>query len=394
MYKISNIKYLFFIPSFYGFITMTFTYIIFILNVIDYNKISLQTHFIINLSILFFLISTLFSYALNKHFFINYTINSVKVNKLLLVSLYAISFYGVYLYLEEYFIFYGGYENYFLLLLSDNSSELRANSLVASESFGIQFTYFGWIAIGINLIQIISKKLSKKWYVLIILTFISNLFFIDRTRPMWILLIILYILFCLNIKKIQFSSLLKRLVLFILVFLSIFFYVGKLAGKTSDKKIYKGWDISPNSQNIIFYLTSSYFYLDYLICNKTPAYQFDKTIYPALKALHDTEIIEKAPSSQINEFFGSPYQTNVGTFLEPYYSDYGYFYMILGVFIHSFVLNYIAIFFLKFNSPYSLFLVSNICIVNFFSFFTPKLFNFPIWFFFGIGFFIVFKKIK
>ncbi len=393
MYKISNIKYLFFIPSFYGFLTITFTYIIFILNVIEYNEISLQTHFIINLSILFFLISTFITYALNKHFFVNYTISNVKINKGLLIILYALSFFGVFIYLNEYFSFYGGYINYFFILFSDNSSELRANSLIASESIGIQFTYFGWIAIGINLIQILNKKISKIWYILIILTFISNLFFIDRTRPMWILLIILYILFCLNVKRIQFSSLLKRVTLFLLGFLFIFISIGTLAGKTTEEKLYEGWDISPNAQNIVFYLTSSYFYLDYIICNEKPDYELNRTINPALKVFNSIGVIEKEPKSLINEFYGQPYKTNVGTFLEPFYRDFGFFYMIFGVIVHSFFLNYIAIFFLKINTPYSLFLVSNICIINFFSFFTPKLNNFPIWMFIGIGLILVIKKI-
>lgn len=393
MYKISNIKYFFFIPSFYGFLTMAFTYIIFILNVIEYNKISFQTHFIVNLSILSFLISTFITYTLNKHLFLNYTISNVKISKVLLIFLYALSFYGVFLYLKEYFTFYGGYINYFLILFSDNSSELRANSMIASESIGIQFTYFGWIAIGVNLIQVLKKKLSKIWYILIILTFISNLLFIDRTRPMWILLIILYILFCLNIKKIQFSSLLKRVFLFLSAFLFIFISIGTLAGKTTDDKIYKGWDISPNAQNVVFYLTSSYFYLDYIICNENPDYELNRTINPALKVLNSIGIIENEPKSLINEFYGQPYKTNVGTFLEPFYRDLGYLYMIFGIILHSFFLNYLAIFFLKINIPYSLFLVSNICIIDFFSFFTPKLNNFPIWMFIGLGLLIVIKKI-
>ncbi len=393
MYKISNIKYLFFIPSFYGFLTMTFTYIIFILNVIEYNKISFQTHFIINFSILSFLISTLITYSLNKNFFVNFTISNIRINKLVLISLYALSFYGVFIYLKEYFKFYGGYVNYFLILFSDNSSELRANSLIASESIGIQLTYFGWIAIGLNLIQVLNKRLSKIWYVLITLTFLGNLLFIDRTRPMWILLIILYILFCLNIKKIQFSSLLKRVILFLLAFSFIFISIGTLAGKTSDEKIYEGWDISPNAQNIVFYLTSSYFYLDYIICNENPDYELNRTINPALKVLNNIGIIENEPKSLINEFYGQPYKTNVGTFLEPFYRDFGYLYMIFGVILHSLFLNYFAIIFLKINIPYSLFLVSNICIINFFSFFTPKLNNFPIWMFIFIGLLIVMKKI-
>jgi oligosaccharide repeat unit polymerase len=393
MNKISNIKYLFFIPSFYGFLTMTFTYTIFILNVIEYNPISFQTHFIVILSILSFFTSSFLTYILNKKFFKNYTISNVKINRGLLISLYAVSFFGVFMYLKEYFSFYGGYINYFLILFSDNSSELRANSLIASESIGIQFTYFGWIAIGLNVIQILNKKLSKIWYILIILTFICNLLFIDRTRPMWILLIILYLLFCLNIKKIKFASLLKKVILFLFAFFFIFISIGSLAGKTTEEKLYEGWNISPNVQNIVFYLTSSYFYLDYIICNENPVYEFDRTINPVLKTFKSIGIIEKEPSSLINEFYGQPYKTNVGTFLEPFYRDFGYLYMIFGIILHSVFLNYFAIFFLKMNSPYSLFLVSNICIIDFFAFFTPKLNNFPIWLFFSIGFLIVLKKI-
>ncbi len=147
------------------------------------------------------------------------------------------------------------------------------------------------------------------------------------------------------------------------------------------------------AQNIVFYLTSSYFYLDYIICNENPEYKFDRTINPALKALKSIGIIEKEPTSLINDFYGQPYKTNVGTFLEPFFRDFVYIYMIFGIILHSVLLNYLAFLFLKIKSSFSLFLVSNICVINFFSFFTPKLNNFPIWLFFGIGFLIVIKKI-
>lgn len=393
MFRISNLKYLFFIPSFYGFLTMTFTYIIFILNVIEYNPISYLTHIIILLSIFSFFVSTIVFYKLNKIFLTNYSVTKIILNKIILIILYSISFIGVYLYLKEFFSYYGGYLNYFLVLFSDSSSELRSNGQIASESIGIQLTYFGWIAIAISFFQIINCKTSKLWWIPLILTFLCNLLFIDRTRPMWILLVLFYILFCSVQKKIKFSSLLIKSFLFISSFFLIFILIGNLAGKISEEKQYNGWDISSSSQNIVFYLTSSYFYLDYIICNENPEYKFDRTINPALKALKSIGIIEKEPTSLINDFYGQPYKTNVGTFLEPFFRDFGYIYMIFGIILHSVLLNYLAFLFLKIKSSFSLFLVSNICVINFFSFFTPKLNNFPIWLFFGIGFLIVIKKI-
>ena len=194
MFRISNLKYLFFIPSFYGFLTMTFTYIIFILNVIEYNPISYLTHIIILLSIFSFFVSTIVFYKLNKIFLTNYSVTKIILNKIILIILYSISFIGVYLYLKEFFSYYGGYLNYFLVLFSDSSSELRSNGQIASESIGIQLTYFGWIAIAISFFQIINCKTSKLWWIPLILTFLCNLLFIDRTRPMWILLVLFYIL--------------------------------------------------------------------------------------------------------------------------------------------------------------------------------------------------------
>jgi oligosaccharide repeat unit polymerase len=392
MIKISHIKYFFFIPSFYGFVTILFTYLIFLLDVIDYNPISFSTHFIIIFSIFSFFISTILYYNLNKIFILNFNVTKVKIDTGILIILYSIGYLGVYLYLNEYFSYYGGYLNYFLVLFSDTSSELRSNGQIASESIGIQLTYAGWIAIGITFFHLINNRISKLWMIPLIITFICNLFFIDRTRPMWILLIVLYILFCSIQKRIKLSRLLISSFISIFSFLLIFIFIGNIAGKTTEVKQYKGWDISPNAQNIVFYLTSSYVYLDYIINNENPQYEFDRTINPALKLLKAVGLTEKEPSSRINEFYGNPYQTNVGTFLEPFYRDFGLLFMLFAVFIHSIFLNHVAFYFLKLGTPYSLFLVSNICIIDFFSFFTPKLNNFPIWFFFSLGFMIVIKK--
>jgi oligosaccharide repeat unit polymerase len=266
--------------------------------------------------------------------------------------------------------------------------------LIASESIGIQLTYFGWIAIGITFFHIVKNEISKFWWIPIIITFFSNLLFIDRTRPIWILLIILYIYLCIFQTRIKFFVLVKRISYLIFFFFTLFILIGSIAGKTTDEKLYKGWDVSPNVQNIVFYLTSSYLYLDYIICNENPNYEFDRTINPALKIFKILGVVDNEPSSLINEFHGQPYQTNVGSFLEPFFRDFGYLYMIFGIILHAFFLNFVAIFFLKQRDPYSLFLVSNICIIDLFSFFTPKLNNFPIWLFLFLGVLLFFKKIS
>jgi oligosaccharide repeat unit polymerase len=394
MSNLSSVKYLFFIPSFYGFITMSITYLIFLFDIIDYNPISLTTHFFVIISIFSFLISTIVFYELNKILFKSYNVKKVVFQRRVVVSLYFVSFLGVYLYLNQYFSAYGGYLNYFLILFSDSSSELRANSLIASESIGIQLTYFGWIAIGITFFHIVKNEISKFWWIPIIITFFSNLLFIDRTRPIWILLIILYIYLCIFQTRIKFFVLVKRISYLIFFFFTLFILIGSIAGKTTDEKLYKGWDVSPNVQNIVFYLTSSYLYLDYIICNENPNYEFDRTINPALKIFKILGVVDNEPSSLINEFHGQPYQTNVGSFLEPFFRDFGYLYMIFGIILHAFFLNFVAIFFLKQRDPYSLFLVSNICIIDLFSFFTPKLNNFPIWLFLFLGVLLFFKKIS
>ncbi len=379
-------------PSFYGFLTFGSTYIIFLLDIIDFKPMSLVTHLLIWVTIFSFSLATLVSFLLNKKLLKSYKLGITIPNKSVLFFLYLIGFIGIFLYLREYFEFYGGALNYFLILFSNNSSELRANGQIAAESIGIQLSYLGWIGIAISFFHLRHKSLSRLWLIPLLLTFASNLLFIDRTRPMWILLVLLYIAFCINHYRLKLSILIKRSVLIVVIFLLIFLAIGNLAGKTTEVKNYKGWDVSPNVENIVFYLTSSYMYLDYIVCNEEPNYRLDRTINPLLKVLYYLKFTNEEPSSLINEFYGRPYSSNVGTFLEPYYRDFGLVYCLFAIFFHSFILNYLALFFLKVRTPYSLFLVSNICLVDFFSFFTPKLNNFPIWFFFGLGLFLFFKK--
>lgn len=393
MNRIENVKYLFYLPSFYGLISLSSTYFIYNLQIIDFGPLSLMSHVIILFSILAFLISTFFYYKLYKSTLRNISIESTFYSKIKLSLLYFIGFIGVILFLREYFEFYGGATNYFFVLFSESSTELRINSIIASESIGIQLTYLGWIALGLNTVYFVKNKISKLWLIPFCLTFLSNLLFIDRTRPMWLILIIVLIILALKVNVFTLKRLVKGLIITIIIFLVLFLAIGKLAGKSNEEKLYRGWDVSSNTQNVVFYLTSSFHYLDYIINKKEPAYQFDRTIYPALKTLNLAGFIENQPTSLINEFYGSPYQTNVGTFLEPFYNDYGIPYMLFGIILHSFFLNYIAIFFFKRKNAFSMFVAVNICIVDFFIFFTPKINNFPVWLFLFLGYILFFKTL-
>jgi oligosaccharide repeat unit polymerase len=393
MKRIGNIKYLLCLPSFYGFISLSFTYFIYNLKILDFNSLSLFTHSIILISIFAFFLSTIIYYRLYKYTLINIYIPKTFFPKTTLFLLYLVGFIGVILYLKEFLDYYGGITNYLLIFFSESSSELRSNSFIASDSIGIQLTYLGWIAIGLNTVYFIQNKISKFWIIPLFTTFLSNLLFIDRTRPMWLIMIIIFIIYVLKVNKFTLKKLISRGFIIITSFLILFIAIGSFAGKTTEDKLYKGWNVSSNTQNIVFYLTSSFFYLDYIIINHNPTYNFDRTIYPALKTLNLIGVINNQPSSLINEFYGSPYQTNVGTFLEPFFNDFGFWYLIFGIFLHSFLLNNIAIFFLKMKTPFSIFVVANICIVDFFAFFTPKINNFPIWLFLLLGYMICFKML-
>jgi len=385
MNKLGNLKSLFYLPSFYGFVTLSLTYIIYNLQVIEFGFLSIITHFVIFSAILSFLISTIVFYALYNSTLLSIEFPSFSVKKWVLLFFYSVSFFGVYLYVREFVSFYGSLSAYVLIFFSDNSSQLRAYSEIASDTIGVQLTYFGWIALGLNTFYFLKSRISKFWYVPYFLTFVSNFLFIDRTRPIWIILIISFIAFFVKANELAINQLLKRVTLLAFAFILLFISIGALAGKTTDEKLYNGWDISPNSQNVIFYLTSSFFYLDYLILNKDPDYRLDRTIYPFLKSMNIFGFSDRKPTSLVNEFLGYPYQTNVGTFLEPFYSDFGLFYVLVGILVHAFLLNALAIFFLRMRSPYSIFVASNICVVNFFVFFTPKINNFPIWLFLFLG---------
>ncbi|WP_428223299.1 O-antigen polymerase [Flavobacterium sp.] len=400
--RLTDFKYLIYVPSFHGFATFLFFYICYFLGIIEYNNCDNYTHLIYITCIFFFLISSFlfvnrFKTRLQNTYVSNFTCNfydSVTMRRYVYIF-YAIGNLGFVLYLQKVISFFGGVSIFLAILLSEDSTQIRIESDNFSDSIGIQLSYFSWIAAAISLIVLRQSKNKKKYIALIVFTFLQNVLFIDRTRPMWIILTLLISVFPFSHRKISNVKVVLTTFFLGVGFYGLFSIIAVLAGKSLTEKQFKGWDISPSAQNFIYYGTSSFAYFNNMVENEEiDSFKLDRTVYPLLKITSSLGITDQ-PSSLVNDFYFIPSPTNVGTFLEPFYRDGGFLFVFFGMFFHSVILNALGVFFLKNANPFGLFAYANICYVNLMAFFTPKINNFPIWLFLTLGiYFMIYLKKK
>ena len=360
-------------PSFYMWISWIFISILYLLEPIQLMELRKVTvlfiFYVIFLSMISSLIfSKLYSDALRE--------NIVKDNNNdPITTFYIFSAAGL-IGLYYFFVFasqsVGGITNYIAILIS-NPLEIRGLSI--DELGGIvQLTYFSWLSLGLGIVIILKNrvKLFQKIliYSIIFVDFTSNLLFIDRTRPAWLIVIasISIALISKNPKKS-----LKRFVTTAPPLIAILFIgFSILTGKLSSAGV---------QETFSEYMLGGFSYLNYLFANIV---EFDyypvRTFYPISKILESVTIVSDVPS-QILYFYSVPFLTNIGTFIEPLYSDGGFAFLIMGIPLVIFFIDWFGLFALRAKSYYGAFIYANLVFCNLLSFFVAKFTSTPIYFF-------------
>jgi oligosaccharide repeat unit polymerase len=299
---------------------------------------------------------------------------------LLLVALHAAGLAGILKYVVDFSNELGGPEVFGLLLVSE-PHKIRWQS-ETTTSLGTQVSYLGWIAIAWTAALVQRKQLSRFWLLLSLLQFAANLLFIDRTRPLWILFTTLVLLVPrarpINPRK---AALLA--VFGLIGGVVVFVGVGTWIGKVSDEKPYGETSLPPQLENVYFYGTSGFAYLNRVVASEHSFdYLPERTAYPVLKFLASTGLARQPPP-QINDFYTVPFDTNVGTMLEPFYRDGGLPFVLLGMLLVSFGFDLAALWLWRRGTFLADYAAANLCFASFIAFFTPKVAAFPLWLFCG-----------
>lgn len=371
-------------PSFYILCSWTVTLIIYIAEPIILNPLSVTSIGVIIYVIFIAIFSSLFfsghySKAIKSAIQLPIGTNAV-MSFMIFTALGAV---GLYYFFTFASTTIGGFGVYIAILLS-NPLEIRG---IAVDELGgiVQLTYFSWISIGLGVSIICSPRIGLFTKIVIAtivaLEFFANLLFIDRTRPVWLLVIIAITI---AMSKQNPRKALRKFVIgipiaILIMFVSFSIATGKLSAGGAQETL---------SQ----YLLGGFSYMNFIFTNIT---EFDyspiRTFYPISKVLESLGVITQVPS-QILEFYDVPFTTNIGTFIEPLYSDGGVIFLIFGIPFVIITIDWIGIAALNAKSYYGIFIYSNLVLSNMLSFFVAKFTSTPIYLFIAI--FIISEIVK
>ena len=374
-------------PSFYGLVMWIAGFLVYYYGPIPWNRPT-GNFWVVYISVAFcFLLSSLFSIGiLNRtaHSPSGWWVirNSRTTSFYSIIILHLVGFAGVAKYVVDFGRSMGDirmfqhafvYESYLIRMEAETTT-----------SYGFQISYIGWIAVGFSLLYK-SPQAWKKRVVLLasLLQFSINIVFIDRTRPTWIIFTGL-ILLVITSRSLTTKRLLGLVALIPLTLVCLFVLIGSWIGKTDFNEAFKSEDKVSVLEGPIYYVGCGFAYLNWASDHVDRSTEFaQRTLYPFYRVW---EVFDrsKKPPSQINEFVNVPLPTNVGTFIEPFIRDGGLLLAMAGALMHSFISDIMAMVLRRQGSPMGLFLLANLCFVNFIGFFTPKINTFPVWFFVAI----------
>jgi hypothetical protein len=254
-----------------------------------------------------------------------------------------------------------------------------------TETVGTQLSYAGWVATAATSSLWAAGKLSRRWLVLPLAQLAGNCLYIGRTRPIWIIFIAAVVVVPL-MRPLRIARALKLIGASALAGTILFLSMGMWVGKISDDIVLDRESILPPSiQNVYMYATGGFAYLDDLIANNSiDSLSFDRTAYPLMRALARVKLASEPPK-QVLDFRNLPYAFNVGTALEPFYSDGGIAGVIVGIVLITFGVDLAALLCWRANTPFSWCAAANLCFASAMSSNTPKLSSFPLWIFLGFA---------
>jgi oligosaccharide repeat unit polymerase len=300
------------------------------------------------------------------------------ISRAFLWALHALGFVGLYLHFSQVVTSLSSMGG-LITALFQQSHLIRQTEVDPS---GIYISYFGWLAIPLT---VLAWRIDRRGMALLLVAtavqFLANMMFIDRTRPIWLLLAsaIIWLPFAkqLRLRTIFFRALVAAALILVL-FLAIGFWVGK-RGEWFDAYGYVS--ISNELALIYYYLTGGFAYFDVLF---DTAYEYsflpERTLYPLFKVA-EVLGIATPPPSQILQFIDAPFPTNVGTMLEPLYSDGGLLFVVLGTIGATFLVDFVGLVCLRAKNAFCLVFWANLCIVSFLAFFVPKQNATQVWLF-------------
>jgi hypothetical protein len=281
--------------------------------------------------------------------------------------MHLIGFVGIALYVDGLVNEFGSVAE-LTILLWISPYEIRAARL---ESLGTQLSYFGWI--GIFLTPFVkTRALDLK--VLGVVQLFANLLYIDRTRPIWILAVLALGVAYLAASKREWRTrdVLANGALAIGVFLTLFFSIGYVIGKAGGELTDGEGGIIGLAYSLYLYATSSFAYLDQVLAHAPDdAGYLQRVLYP-LYRISEMLSLSSRPPTQVLEFRATPYLTNVGTFLHPFYMDGGWVGIVLGIATYSFAFDLLGLLFMNSRKPFAIIAWANLCFCAAISFFVPK----------------------
>lgn len=366
-----------FTPSLFGFFTWIATYFLYVSNVLPWNSAVIEVHIIFIVQIILFLLATLFfskSYLNTKLKELSVSCKVPSVTLVLILQL--IGFCGITKFILD---FSPHLPDGFVGSLLGDSSQIRALGAEIT-SIGIQLSYFGWLAIGISFCY---RKIN--WWLIFIslFQFIVNFIFIDRTRPIWILFTV-FLCFVWTRNNLNGWRVFRSLFIVGIMFIILFVVVALWSGKTGEGVVDE--HVNPLIGSLYLYITAGFAYFSHMLAVEIPGEFFipDRVFAPIFTILSSLGL-STPPPAQILDFYEVPYFTNVGTALEPFYRDGGLLFLVLGMFIYSFGFNLFGLWLLKRNNAFAVYAWATLCFCNLIGSFTPKIGNFPVWFFIVLG---------
>jgi oligosaccharide repeat unit polymerase len=381
-------KNLFFIPSFYGALTWGVWLFLYSTDLIMLDKCSNKAMAIFVFTEAMFVIATYVFFSFFKEIPTAYK-SSFRI-KVSLIMFHVLGFVGLAFYILDFSENMGGISG-FLFALQSEAHTIRWEA-VETITIGTQLSYFGWIAIALTVYHFACKRISRYWVAIAVMQFLGNFLFIDRTRPLWILLTSIFMILPV-VRKLQVKEAFRWAVFSTILAGIIFWGVAEWTGKKVYEGKYGDTPLPGIVQEFYFYGSSGFAYFSKMIeSNNEISYIPERIFYPAFKVLAKLELVEEPPN-QILDFYEVPFPTNVGTFLEPFYSDGGLIYTFFGIIICSFGFNLAGLFLLRSRQPMAIYAWSNICFAAFLAFFTPKIVSFPFWLFMGLGFISMLMRI-
>lgn len=284
-------------------------------------------------------------------------------DRLLLIACTIVGGLGLALYVRDFSSFFGGVGSFFSTLAQSSLTVRGAAQDV--ESAGFQVSYLSWIAIFIAIFTIMKdqgSKVIRLLAILIVITFFMlNLAFVDRTRPTWIFFVcIIAVLLSRGIGKIQ-----PRKVAYAVIVPVIFFFAfAIISGKYNENE--------GITDNFIQYIIGGPSYFNSLVGSTyNNSFTVVRTFLPISKALEQLGLIANVPP-EVLDFRPVPFFTNVGTFLEPIYSDGGIWTLLAFLPIMVWTLDGFALSLFRMQTVMSRFIWANIVFTFFISFFVPK----------------------